>query len=259
VLFEETDEPRNGIIYSILPRRNYIIRKSVKLSRQAHIIAANVDKAFLIISLVAPSTSLGFIDRFLVTCEAYNVPAAVIINKTDLYEPDLLEYGRELKGVYEPLGYQCFFVSATEGKGIAELRSVLEKGVNLFSGQSGVGKSTLINTLEPKLNLKTGEISIQHLKGTHTTTFAEMHRLPSSGFIIDTPGIRDFGIIDLEKAEISHFFPEMRSRLNECQFNNCLHEHEPGCMIKKAVENGEIYYQRYHNYLSILHNEDRFN
>jgi ribosome biogenesis GTPase / thiamine phosphate phosphatase len=259
VELDNTEDPAVGLIYEIKPRKNYIIRKSVKLSKQSHIIAANIDRAFLVASLVAPSTSMGFIDRFLLTAEAYAIPACVIFNKFDLYEENLVKHAEELRAIYEPLGYACYFMSSFDTERVEQLRSVLSNGVNLFSGQSGVGKSTLVNAIEPGLKLKTGEISMQHLKGTHTTTFAEMHRISSGGFIVDTPGIRDFGVIDLEREEISHFFPEMRELINECQFNNCMHLHEPGCAVKGAVEEKRIHPWRYYSYISILTNEDKFN
>lgn len=260
-IVEFKEEPGNEtpIIHTVQPRKNYIIRKSVKLSKQAHIIAANIDRAFLIVSLVAPRTSMGFIDRFLVTAEGYGIPAVLVLNKWDLYEESLIKQAEEVHSIYNPLGYPCINISAEKGYNLDNLKKELNKGVNLLSGHSGVGKSTLINALVPSLRLRTGEISLQHLKGTHTTTFAEMFDLPEGGTIIDTPGIRDFGVIDFLPEEISHFFPEMRERLNQCQFNNCLHDHEPNCAIKDAVAKGDIHPSRYYNYLSILRNEDKFN
>ena len=247
-----------GVITELLDRKNYILRKSVKLSKQRHIIAANMDKAYVIATLVLPRTSTGFIDRFLATAEAYSIPAGVIFNKADLYSKDEKKIVEELKDMYEKIGYRCAIISALNEKDIQSLRELLKGKVNLFSGHSGVGKSTLINALIPELNLKTSEISGHHLKGTHTTTFAEMHRLPEGGFIIDTPGIREFGIIDFDRMEVSHFFPEIFKTGRNCKFNNCLHVNEAKCAVLDAISNGEISLSRYESYVSILNNEDSF-
>ena len=245
-----------GVITKLLPRKNYIIRKSINLSKQAQIIAANLDQAFLVVTLASPRTSLGFIDRFLVTAEAYDVPASLIFNKLDLFSDEGLEILADYKAVYEKIGYPCYDVSALGGTGIEQVAGLLKDKVTLFSGHSGVGKSSLINALLPDLKLRTTEISEWHDKGMHTTTFAEMFELPQGGYIVDTPGIRELGIIDIEKNELGHFFPEMRARLNQCKYNSCRHINEPGCAVIKAVEDGEIELSRYESYLSIFHGND---
>ena len=245
-----------GIITSLSERKNYIIRKSVNLSKQAQIIAANLDQALLVVTLASPRTSLGFIDRFLVTAEAYDIPAALIFNKLDLFSDEGLEILAEYESIYEQLGYPCYRISALEGVNISQVMNVLQDKVTLFSGHSGVGKSTLINRLIPGIKLKTGEISEWSDKGQHTTTFAEMHELPQGGYIIDTPGIRELGIIDIEKQELGHFFPEIRDRMHECRFNNCRHINEPGCAVLDALEEGEIAHSRYDSYTSIYQGND---
>lgn len=254
--FEMEPEQGTGVITKLHPRKNYIIRKSINLSKQAQIIAANIDQAFLMVTLASPRTSLGFIDRFLVTAEAYDIPASLIFNKLDLFSDEGLEILADYKSIYEHIGYSCYEVSALQGTNIDELAEQIKGKVTLFSGHSGVGKSSLINVLLPDLKLRTTEISEWHDKGMHTTTFAEMFELPQGGYIIDTPGIRELGVIDIEKNELSHFFPEMRARMNQCRFNSCRHINEPGCAIIKAVENGEIELSRYESYLSIYHGND---
>jgi len=247
-----------GVITQLSERRNYIIRKSVNLSKQAQIIAANLDQAFLIVTLASPRTSLGFIDRFLVTAEAYDVPAGLIFNKLDLFSDEGLEILEEQQHIYKNIGYPCYAVSALEKTHIDEIAEILKDKTTLFSGHSGAGKSSLINAIIPGASLKTGAVSDWSDKGQHTTTFAEMHKLPFGGYLIDTPGIREFGIIDIEQQELGHFFPEFRERMNECKFYNCHHIHEPGCAVIDAVENGEIEISRYESYLSIYHgNETR--
>jgi ribosome biogenesis GTPase len=206
--------------------------------------------------LIQPRTSTGFIDRFLVTAEAYGIPASVIFNKKDLLDEEYSEYVEALIGLYESLGYTCYFISSTNENDVAVLRNKMEGKTNLLAGHSGVGKSTLINALEPQLDLKTGEISSAHNKGKHTTTFAEMHQMKNGGFIIDTPGIKELGIVDLEKQELSHYFPEMRALLGKCKYNGCLHDQEPNCAVKEAVENGKIALTRYECYLQILNGEE---
>lgn len=245
-----------AIISKLYDRRNYIIRKSVNLSKQAQIIAANLDQAFLVVTLASPPTSLGFIDRFLVTAEAYDIPAALIFNKLDLFSDEGLEILREYQAIYEDIGYPCYEVSAIEGTNIDHIKAVLKDKTTLISGHSGVGKSTLINAIFPDAKLRTGDISDWSDKGKHTTTFAEMIMLPFGGQLIDTPGIRELGIIDIEKQELSHFFPEMRALLNTCKFNNCRHINEPGCQVLGAVEGGAIEASRYDSYLSIYHGND---
>jgi ribosome biogenesis GTPase len=247
-----------GMIAEVYERKNYIIRKSVKLSKQIQIIAANIDRAFVIATLAFPKTSLGFIDRFLATAEAYNIPGGIIFNKSDLYNEDVQKSAQNLKKLYEEIGYMVIIISSFDQSASFSLREELKGKVNLFSGHSGVGKSSIINALIPELNLKTSAISEQHLKGTHTTTFAEMHELRSGGYIIDTPGIREFGTIDFDKYEVSHFFPEIFKASKKCQFNNCLHTNEKKCAVKAAVQSGEIAISRYESYLSILANQDIF-
>ena len=245
-------------ISSLVERKNYIIRKSVKLSKQVQIIAANVDRAFVVATMVSPRTSLGFIDRFLSTAEAYNIPGAIIFNKADLYDEDMRNAVQELKELYEGIGYRVFLVSTVSGEGLGELKEILKGKVNLFSGHSGVGKSSLINLLIPGLNLKTAGISAQHQKGVHTTTFAEMHLMPEGGYIIDTPGIREFGTIDFDTYEVSHFFPEIFKVGKNCRFNNCLHFSEKDCAVKEALKTGEVAFSRYESYLSILSGQDNY-
>ena len=247
-----------GMIVSIAARKNYMIRKSVKLSKQIQVIAANIDRAWVVATPVLPKTSLGFIDRFLATAEAYSIPGGIIFNKKDLYDDDLLNYIYELEKMYEGIGYKCKVISSLNENDIKMLRQELKDKVNLFSGHSGVGKTTLVNALIPGLGLKTSAISVQHSTGRHTTTFAEMHELPSGGYIIDTPGIREFGTIDFDKYEVSHFFPEIFKTGRSCQYNNCFHTNEANCAVKDAVSKGDIAMSRYESYLSILGNEDIF-
>lgn len=252
----EEEERKHGVIVKLFDRDNYIIRRSINLSKQTQIIAANIDQAFLVVTFAKPRTSFGFIDRFLVTSEAYHIPTILVFNKIDLYEPDDLQYIEEVKDMYESIGYPVLFLSALKGEGVEELKNQCKNKTSLFSGHSGVGKSTLVNQIIPGIQLRTSAVSDASSKGVHTTTFAEMHRIPSGGFIIDSPGIRELGIVELEKEEISHYFPEMRDLLNECRFNNCSHTNEPGCAIKKAVDENKISLIRYESYLSILANED---
>jgi ribosome biogenesis GTPase len=254
--FELEPEQEQGVITKLFPRRNYIIRKSINLSKQAQIIAANLDQAFLVVTLASPRTSLGFIDRFLVTAEAYDIPASLVYNKLDMFSEQGLEILAEYKAVYQKLGYPCYEVSALKGTNIPVLKDLLKDKITLFSGHSGVGKSSLMNALLPDLDLRTMEVSEWSDKGMHTTTFAEMYDLPGGGSIIDTPGIRELGVIDIEQQELSHFFPEMRDRMNQCRFNNCRHINEPGCAVLNAVESGDIEPSRYESYLSIYHGND---
>ncbi len=250
----EIDINKEGtaFITKIAERKNYIIRKSSNLSKQAHILAANLDQALLIITISHPETSTVFIDRFLATAEAYRIPVRLIINKIDLYDESDLSYTDALIHLYEGIGYPCYKVSAKTGEGIEEVRALLKDKVSLLSGNSGVGKSTLINTLLPGLSLKTAQISDAHDTGMHTTTFSEMFELPQGGYIIDTPGVKGFGTIDLEEEEIGHFFPEIFKFSSGCKFNNCTHRHEPGCAVKEALENHFISESRFNSYLSIL-------
>lgn len=256
VNFELEPEQNTGVITALEPRKNYIIRKSVNLSKQTQIIGANLDQAILVVTLASPPTSLGFIDRFLVTAEAYDIPAILVFNKLDLFSEEGLEILEDYKSIYTNIGYECYEVSAAEGTNIDQVKTLLKDKITLVSGHSGVGKSTLINSIVPNAALKTGHISDWSDKGKHTTTFAEMIDLPFGGKLIDTPGIRELGIVDIEKQELSHFFPEMRAYLNKCRFNNCVHINEPGCVVLDAVENGEIEPSRYESYISMYNNDD---
>lgn len=244
-----------GLINSIEPRNNYIIRKATRLSKQSHIIAANIDRAIVMVTLSSPRTSTGFIDRFLVTAEAYHIPASIIFNKLDLLTASEKTRLKNLTELYTGLGYDCLHTSALKGEGINNVKGLLKDKVSLISGHSGVGKTALINSIEPGLMRRTGIISDYHQKGKHTTTFAEMLPLSFGGFIIDTPGIKEFGLVDFEKEEIAERFPEMRGLMHECQFNNCTHVHEPGCAVKDALVKGNISESRYANYISILNDE----
>ena len=252
VLFDLLEEKGTGLIHEILPRHNYIIRKATKLSKVAHIIAANVDQACIIATLALPRTSTGFIDRILVTTEAYHIPAFIVFNKVDLYDEKLMKDLEELSGIYASAGYNCLQTSALRGENTDKFKASIEGKRTLITGHSGVGKSALINAVEPGLNLKTAELSGYHKVGMHTTTFAQMHPLSFGGFIVDTPGIKEFGLTDFSRTEIAERFPEMRSLMHGCRFHNCTHVHEPGCAVKEAVEQGEISLSRYGNYLSIL-------
>jgi ribosome biogenesis GTPase / thiamine phosphate phosphatase len=248
----ENDNDGTAIITGIGERDNYINRQSPRHKHQQHIVAANINQSFLVATLREPRTSQGFIDRFLVASEMYHVPAAIIFNKADLYRDKELEKFWLWKKMYEQVGYRVLLVSAEKNHGTDELKSWLKNKTTLLSGHSGVGKSSLLNLIVPGIQLKTGDISGWSGKGQHTTTFAEMLDLPFGGRVIDTPGMREFGLVDIEKAEVSHYFPEMRDRLVNCQFNNCLHFNEPGCAIKEAVVNGEIHEDRYVSYVNIL-------
>ncbi len=245
-----------GAIVAIHSRRNYIIRRSTNLSRQAHVIAANIDCAYLVVTMDFPSTRLEFIDRFLVTCEAYKVPVKIVVNKMDLYDEALLEQLQAFKEIYRSAGYEIVEVSAITGLNIEKLRDEIGNGkLCLFSGSSGVGKSSLINAIDPTLQLRTGMISGYHQKGMHTTTFYEAFEINTGGYIIDTPGIKGFGLVDLEKEELYHFFPEIFNYAAGCKFNACLHLHEPQCAVKEAVERGDISIERYESYLKMLDDE----
>jgi ribosome biogenesis GTPase len=256
VTVEPEPDQETGLITELEPRKNYIIRKSVNLSKQAQIIAANLDQAFLIVTLASPRTSLGFIDRFLVTAEAYDIPAKLIFNKLDLFSAEGLEILSQYQSIYEQAGYPCYSVSALKATNLDQLRELLKDKVTLVSGHSGVGKSTLINALLPGYELKTGDISDWSDKGKHTTTFAEMFRLPFGGYLIDTPGIRELGVFDIEKQELGRLFPEIRKLMDDCRFNNCRHINEPGCAVLEALEEGELEPSRYDSYLSIYNNND---
>jgi ribosome biogenesis GTPase len=257
VLFELDAKTNTGIITDVLDRRNYILRKSSNLSRQYQIIAANVDQVFLMITIILPETPVEFIDRFLITAEAYRIPARIIINKTDLYGAD--EYGKMeyLESIYNKIGYECIRLSLFNMTNLETLRLLMKDKISLVSGNSGVGKTTLLNSFDPSLNLKTEKISDYHKQGKHITTFPEMHQMPFGGFVIDTPGIRGFGVVDMERNEIYHFFPEIFRISKECRFTNCLHLDEPDCAVRSAVEKGEIDFLRYRSYLNLMEGDNR--
>ncbi len=252
----ETNNEGTAFITAIEDRKNYIIRRSSNLSKQSHIIAANLDQACLIVTINYPITTTTFIDRFLATAEAYRVPVSIIFNKKDRYNGEEKKYLEAVIHLYETIGYPCYLVSARMDDELDAIKNLLINKITLFSGHSGVGKSTLINRLIPGINLKTGNISEYHNKGTHTTTFSEMIPLSEGGYIVDTPGIKGFGIFDMEKVEISHYFPEIFKFSNQCKFNNCTHQKEPGCAVIKAVEDSYISESRYRSYLNMLKDED---
>ncbi|UOB18834.1 ribosome small subunit-dependent GTPase A [Abyssalbus ytuae] len=253
---ESVGDETIGVINNIHDRKNYIIRKSVKLSKKTHIIAANVDQVFLMITLNNPPTFTGFIDRFLVTAEAYDIKTILLFNKVDTYNEDELLEVKYLASIYRKIGYECIGISAVTGKNIDRVKELMKGKVSMFAGHSGVGKSTLINVLEPQLNLKTAEISDQHKQGQHTTTFAEMFDLSFNAKIIDTPGIKGFGIVEIDKDELGDYFPEFFALKNQCKFNNCLHIDEPQCAVKQALENDEIAWSRYKSYLQIIEGDE---
>ena len=248
----ETIDFKTGVIVDIFDRKNYIIRKASNLSKQTHIIAANVDQAVLVITLAFPETSFEFIDRFLAAAEAYRIPVIITINKVDLYEETLAELIRDVYDIYEPIGYRVIETSIFQPNKLDLLKSLIEHKTSVLSGNSGVGKTSLINTLYPGIDLRVNEISDYSMKGKHTTTYAEMIELPGGGYLIDTPGIKGFGLIDMEREEIYHFFPEIFKFAAFCQYHNCLHIEEPNCAVKSAVEKGEIDANRYYSYRSIL-------
>jgi len=252
VIIDEAD----SVITALEPRRNYIIRKATNLSKESQIIAANIDQAFLMVSLKMPATPIEFIDRFLATAEAYRIPASVIINKSDLHGPEEETLALRLKSVYEKIGYPVYIVSVTKDISTDLIEAAMKGRTTLLSGNSGVGKSTLLNRLNPSLSLRTKKISEYHEQGKHITTFPEMHPLPGGGYVIDTPGIRGFGVIDFDRNEIYHFFPEIFRASSGCRFYNCMHLDEPGCAVRSAVADNEIAQWRYKSYLSIILGED---
>ena len=253
----ESDESGEWIIADIEPRRNYIIRRASNLSKESHIIAANIDRAMLVVTLTEPITAIEFVDRFLVTCEAYKVPAVILLAKIDLMAERRDEV-EAFTSTYREAGYEVIELSATEGIGVERVRELLVGNTTLLSGNSGVGKSTLVRAIDPTLDIRTGDISESFHKGRHTTTFSEMYPLVEGGYIIDTPGVKGFGLIDIESKELWHYFPEMISRAGECRFFNCTHTHEPGCAVVEAVKEGEIAFSRYESYLKILDEDDKY-
>ena len=257
VIFEkDSKEEGQGIISEILPRKNYIIRKSVKLSKQSHIIASNIDLTLLLITKDNPPTSFNFIDRFLVTCEAYQIPVILVFNKIDTYNEEDLSRISEIESIYKSIDYQCIRISAKYGQGVNKISNYMQNKVCLLSGHSGVGKSTLINKINPELDLKTKEISVSHNQGKHTTTYAEMYDLKENIRIIDSPGIKGFGLVDISKNELGDYFPEFFKRKIKCKFHNCMHISEPGCEIKKGVENKTISESRYSSYIDLLSDQN---
>ncbi len=250
--FNILDDNNSAVIIKIHDRKNYIIRKATNLSKATHIIAANIDQVVIIVSLTKPRTSSGFIDRILTTAEAYHIPATIIFNKYDLYDDDTISKLNMFKNVYEKVGYNCLVTSVPEKLNLNNVKILLKDKISLLSGHSGVGKSALINSIDSSLNLKTGEISSVHNKGTHTTTFANMFHLEFEGYVIDTPGIKEFGLVEFDKIELGQRFPEIRNLMHQCKFNNCMHINEPNCAVTKALKNGDIAEFRYENYLNML-------
>ncbi len=252
VNYEKERDKDTCVIDKILPRTNVIVRKSVNLSKESHIIASNVDQAILVATIAQPRTSTGFIDRFTVTAEAYHIPVVIVFNKCDIYNDEQNAQAEELMKVYNGIGYQSFLISAKTGQNCDRLMAIMKDKMSMFSGHSGVGKSALVNRLDPSLDIRVGEISEVHEKGKHTTTFAQMYELGFGGYIIDTPGIKEFALYDMEKETLAQRFPEMRAMMHECRFNNCTHLHEPHCAIKNAVEEGLIADWRYENYCNMM-------
>lgn len=247
-----------ALITEVLDRKNYVVRKSTNLSRQSHVIAANIDMAFAVVTLYFPEVKLPFLDRMLVTCEVYGVPVTILLNKVDLYRQEAPETVENFINIYTKAGYNVIETSAKTGEGIEELKKICDGKVCLFSGESGVGKSSLIKALDPTLDPKIGKISVAHLQGKHTTSLYEMYELASGGAVIDTPGLRGFGLVNLEKEEIARYFPEMLKAAEGCRFTPCTHTHEPGCAVKEAVENGEISAERYSSYLGMIEEDKKF-
>ena len=258
VNFELEPNKETGIIKKIQDRKNVIVRKSVNLSKQTHIIASNIDVAFLIVTINNPETTTSFIDRFLATAEAYDIKAVLLFNKIDTHDEETEELRHIYKFIYSDIGYGCIDISAKEGVNIDAVKALMKDNVSLFAGHSGVGKSTLVNAIEPGLNLKTKEISEQHKQGQHTTTFAEMFQVHFGGYIIDTPGIRGFGVVDFEKQQVTDYFPEFFALKGDCKFHNCIHVNEPKCAVKQALENGEVSETRYESYLQMLEEDETY-
>ena len=255
VVVEPDDE--SSAIVEILPRRNYIIRRASNLSKESHIIGANIDRALLIVTLHSPSTPVEFVDRFLVTCEAYNVPVTIVLGKADTLVGEHEAEAEEFTAIYRDAGYDIVRLSSTMGEGIDEIRELLKGHTTLIAGNSGVGKSTLVSTIDPALDIRTGEISESHHKGKHTTTFSTMYRI-DEGYIIDTPGIKGFGLIDIDSKELCRYFPEMMRLAPDCRFYNCTHTHEPGCAVQEGVKQGIVAWSRYESYLKILDEDDKY-
>ena len=255
VVVEPDDE--SSAIVEILPRRNYIIRRASNLSKESHIIGANIDRALLIVTLHSPSTPVEFVDRFLVTCEAYNVPVTIVLGKADTLVGEHEAEAEEFTAIYRDAGYDIVRLSSTTGEGIDEIRELLKGHTTLIAGNSGVGKSTLVSTIDPALDIRTGEISESHHKGKHTTTFSTMYRI-DEGYIIDTPGIKGFGLIDIDSKELCRYFPEMMRLAPDCRFYNCTHTHEPGCAVQEGVKQGIVAWSRYESYLKILDEDDKY-
>ncbi|MBR4951540.1 MAG: ribosome small subunit-dependent GTPase A [Alistipes sp.] len=255
VMVEPDDE--SSAIVEILPRRNYIIRRASNLSKESHIIGANIDRALLIVTLHSPSTPVEFVDRFLVTCEAYNVPVTIVLGKADTLTGEHEAEAEEFTAIYQDAGYDLIRLSSTTGEGIAQIRELLKGHTTLIAGNSGVGKSTLVSVIDPELDIRTGEISESHHKGKHTTTFSTMYRI-EEGYIIDTPGIKGFGLIDIDSKELCRYFPEMMRLAPDCRFYNCTHTHEPGCAVQEGVKQGIVAWSRYESYLKILDEDDKY-
>jgi len=255
-ILEDSGDDESGVIKKIHDRKNYIIRKSIKKSAQSHLIASNVDQAILVVTIVEPTTSLGFIDRFLVSCESFRIPVTLVFNKSDLYSDGAMEYYEAVHEMYNSIGYNCILTSTVDKRGIDLLKTSLANKISLVSGHSGTGKSSLINAIYPDQHLRIGDISSAHSKGKHTTTFAEMFHLEDNTYVIDSPGIKELGLFDIEAESLSHYFPEMRKVIGECKFHNCTHIHEPKCRVIELVESGEIYQSRYESYLSMFAGED---
>ena len=255
VMVEPDDE--SSAIVEILPRRNYIIRRASNLSKESHIIGANIDRALLIVTLHSPSTPVEFVDRFLVTCEAYNVPVTIVLGKADTLTDEHEAEAEEFTAIYQDAGYDIVRLSSTTGEGIDQIREILKGHTTLIAGNSGVGKSTLVSVIDPELDIRTGEISESHHKGKHTTTFSTMYRI-EEGYIIDTPGIKGFGLIDIDSKELCRYFPEMMRLAPDCRFYNCTHTHEPGCAVQEGVKQGIVAWSRYESYLKILDEDDKY-
>jgi len=258
-MVEVEREGDGGVVTALEPRRNYIIRRSANLSKEAHIIAANIDTLFLVATLDFPPVSLEFIDRFLVTAEVYHVPVTIVLNKMDLFDDRrFTPFVNNFRSIYEGAGYRVVECSAREGRGVDAVKEIMKGGVSLFSGNSGVGKSTLINAVAPYVGARVGDISAAHFKGRHTTTFSEMFTLPEGGYIIDTPGIKGFGLIDIEPEEVARYMPDLFKLSAGCKFYNCTHTHEPGCAVKAAVENGTLSEERYSSYLKMVEKDEKY-